>query len=346
MVFVFADAPLPPRQSTTNSANICTPRIFCRDPMRTSKTFCLVATGLSRSLPPLLLSTLRRRGRGMRSQAHYTDSPHRLPPSLRVRGEGGSGSFRVMAFVFADAPLLPRQSTTNSANLCNSRIFCRDPMRTSKTFCLVATGLSRSLPPLLLSTLRRRGRGMRSQAHYKTPLIPCPLLPEYGAKGSRRSLGLWFLYSLMLHYRPGNQLPTRQTYVPQDLLPRSHENFQNLLLSCNGSLAIIASPSPQYSEEKGSGDEEPGPLSDSPHPRPLLPEYGAKGSIRSFRVMVFVFADAPLPPRQTTSNSANLCNSRTFCRDLLRTSKTFCLVATGLSRLLPPEEAPDMESGG
>ncbi len=138
-------------------------------------------------------------------------SPAPFSPST---GRRGSGSFRVMAFVFADAPLLPRQSTSNSANLCNSRIFCRDPMRTSKTFCLVATGLSRSLPPLLLRTLRRRGRGMRSQAHYQTPLIPAPFSPSTGRRGVAGVLGLWLLYSLMLHYRPGNQLPTRQTYVP------------------------------------------------------------------------------------------------------------------------------------
>ncbi len=162
MAFVFADAPLLPRQSTTNSANLCNSRTFCRDLLRTSKTLCLVATGLSRSLPPLLLSTLRRRGRGMRSQAHYQTPLIPCPLLPEYGAKGSIRSFRVMFFVFADAPLPPRQTTSNSANICTPRIFCRDPMRTSKTFCLAATGLSRSLPPLLLSTLRRRGRGMRS----------------------------------------------------------------------------------------------------------------------------------------------------------------------------------------
>ncbi len=38
---------------------------------------------------------------------------------------------------------------------------------------------------------------------------------------------------------------------------RSFENVQDLLHSRNDFLTILASPSPQYSEEKGAGDEEP-----------------------------------------------------------------------------------------
>ncbi len=188
----------------------------------------------------------------MRSQAHYNDPLIPCPLLPEYGAKGSIRSFRVMVFVFADALLLPRQSTTHPANICNPRIFCRDPMRTSKIFCLAATSLSRSLPPLLLSTLWRRGRGMRSQAHYTDSLIPAPFSPSTGRRGVAGVLGLWF----------------------------------------------------------------------------------------------FIFADAPLPPRQSTTNSANICTPRIFCRDPMRTSKTFCLVATGLSRLLPPEEAPDMESDG
>ncbi len=74
------------------------------------------------------------------------------------------------------------------------------------------------------------------------------------------SMGWLFFEYVMLYYCPGKSTPTRQTYVPPGSSAEIHENFQNLLLSSDGSLAIIASPSPQYSEEKGSGDEEPGPL--------------------------------------------------------------------------------------